>query len=211
MEETGNFIQGITGSQSRVDTHATLGTPMAGPYPEGMRAIIVAAGCFWGVERLLFDEPGVWTTATGYAGGRGDDPTYFTVCSGRTGHAEAVLAVYDPEKTSFERLLSVVMENHDPTQGNRQGNDIGTQYRSAVFTLSDADAKAARELIAQYQPKLTEAGFGAITTEVTPLEMTPTGKFWFAEDAHQQYLHKNPFGYCNHGFNGISCGVKPLG
>ena len=205
MEATGNQISTLLGATSRVGFHSTLGTLLAGPFPDGMQVAMFAAGCFWGTERLLYDEAGVWTSATGYAGGASEDPTYFSVCSGRTGHAEAVMAVFDPEKISFTDLFHKVLENHDPTQGNRQGNDIGTQYRSAVFAVSPEQAEQARAVIAEYQPKLTEAGFGPITTEVTMLVDTPTGKFYFAEDAHQQYLAKNPFGYCNHGFNGVSC------
>ena len=177
-------------------THLVLGTPYGGPWPGGHEAIIVAAGCFWGVEKLLWEAPGVWTTLPGYVGGHAVDPTYRQVCGAGTGHTEGVLAVYDPARTSFGELLRLILENHDPTQGDRQGNDIGPQYRSGVYPLTDAQERETREVIEAYGPRLAEAGYGPITTEVVPLKDTPTGKFWVAEPYHRGYLEANPNGYC---------------
>lgn len=177
-------------------THLVLGTPYGGPWPAGYEAIIVAAGCFWGVEKLLWEAPGVWTTLPGYVGGHAVDPTYRQVCGAGTGHTEGVLAVYDPARTSFGELLRLILENHDPTQGDRQGNDIGPQYRSGVYPLTDAQERETREVIEAYGPRLAEAGYGPITTEVVPLKDTPTGKFWVAEPYHRGYLEANPNGYC---------------
>jgi peptide-methionine (S)-S-oxide reductase len=182
--------------------HAVLGTPMVPPFPEGFESLVVGMGCFWGAERIFWQAPGVYTTAVGYAGGYTPNPSYEEVCSARTGHTEVVLVVWDPAKTSLEEMLRLFWENHDPTQGMRQGNDVGTQYRSAVY-VSDAHQRAVAEAVRQaYQERLTEAGFGTITTEIAD-----AGPFYYAEDYHQQYLHKNPFGYCNHGFNGVSCPI----
>jgi peptide-methionine (S)-S-oxide reductase len=177
------------------ETHAVLGTPLCAPWPEGMDTLIVGMGCFWGAERLFWQLPGVYTTAVGYSGGHTPNPTYEETCTSMTGHTEAVLVVFDPEQVSLDDLLAVFWENHDPTQYMGQGNDIGSQYRSAIYTNSDEQLAAAEASRDRYQAKLDEAGYGAITTEVAP-----AGEFFFAEDYHQQYLAANPRGYCNHGF-----------
>lgn len=189
-----------------VGAHIVLGNPFRGPWPEGYEAMVVAAGCFWGVEKLLWNAPGVWTTLPGYAGGTLPEPDYRSVCTGQTGHTESVLVVYNPEQTSFRELFRLILENHDPTQGNRQGNDIGPQYRSAVFPLNDAQRAAAEEELVGFGKKLSAAGYGPITTEVTNLDQTPTGKFWAAEDFHRGYLRKNPAGYCPIHATGVTCG-----
>ena len=181
------------------DTHAVNGAPLKGPWPEGMDTLVVAMGCFWGAERFFWQMPGVYTTAVGYAGGTTPNPTYRETCTGMTGHTEAVLIVFDPSEVSIDELLAVFWENHDPTQYMGQGNDIGSQYRSAIYTNSDGQRLAAESSRDRYQDKLTEGGFGEITTEIAP-----AGTFYYAEDYHQQYLHKNPGGYCNHGFCQVS-------
>ncbi len=181
------------------DTHAVNGAPLKGPWPEGMDTLVVAMGCFWGAERFFWQMPGVYTTAVGYAGGTTPNPTYRETCTGMTGHTEAVLIVFDPSEVSIDELLAVFWENHDPTQYMGQGNDIGSQYRSAIYTNSDEQRLAAESSRDRYQDKLTEGGFGEITTEIAP-----AGTFYYAEDYHQQYLHKNPGGYCNHGFCQVS-------
>lgn len=181
------------------DTHAVNGAPLKGPWPEGMDTLVVAMGCFWGAERFFWQMPGVYTTAVGYAGGTTPNPTYRETCTGMTGHTEAVLIVFDPSEVSIDELLAVFWENHDPTQYMGQGNDIGSQYRSAIYTNSDEQRLAAESSRDRYQGKLTEGGFGEITTEIAP-----AGTFYYAEDYHQQYLHKNPGGYCNHGFCQVS-------
>jgi peptide-methionine (S)-S-oxide reductase len=173
--------------------HAVLRTPIAGPYPDGFQIAEFALGCFWGEEKMFWEQPGVWTTAVGYQGGYTPNATYQEACSGRTGHAEAVRVVFDPSKISFEQLLKVFWENHDPTQGMRQGNDLGTQYRSAIFVQDDAQRAAAEASRDMYQERLTAAGYGRITTEIAG---PPAPAFYFAEDYHQQYLDKNPGGYC---------------
>jgi peptide-methionine (S)-S-oxide reductase len=183
-------------------SHEVLSTPLKGPFPQGVQTAIFGMGCFWGAERLFWEADGVWTTAVGYAGGITPNPTYQEVCSGSTGHTEAVLVVYDPEKTSYEEMLRIFWEGHDPTQGMRQGNDMGTQYRSAIYTTSDAQRAAADDSPAMYQQKLTDSGYGEITTEVRE-----AGEFYYAEDYHQQYLAKNPNGYCGLGGTGVSCPV----
>ncbi|MFV0315805.1 MAG: peptide-methionine (S)-S-oxide reductase MsrA [Microthrixaceae bacterium] len=177
------------------ETHAVNGAPLLGPWPDDMDTLIVAMGCFWGAERLFWQTPGVYSTAVGYAGGTTPNPTYQETCTGMTGHTEAVLVVFDPQIVSVEDLLAVFWENHDPTQYMGQGNDIGSQYRSAIFTNSDAQLTVAEASRDRYQGQLSEEGFGEITTEIAP-----AGEFFYAEDYHQQYLHKNPGGYCNHGF-----------
>jgi peptide-methionine (S)-S-oxide reductase len=182
--------------------HFVNGRPLAGPYPPGFAKAMFGLGCFWGAERLFWQAPGVWVTAVGYAGGTTPNPTYEEVCTGRTGHAEVVLVVYDPAKTSYEALLKLFWEGHDPTQGMRQGNDIGTQYRSAIYTFSPAQRRAAEATRKAYQARLTAAGYGAITTEIR--DAPP---FYFAEAYHQQYLAKNPWGYCGHGGTGVACPV----
>jgi peptide-methionine (S)-S-oxide reductase len=182
--------------------HEVLGTPLEGPYPAGAEVAEFALGCFWGEERTFWQVPGVVTTAVGYEGGYTPNPTYEEVCTGRTGHAEAVRVVFDPAKVSYQQLLKVFWESHDPTQGMRQGNDIGSQYRSAIFYKSDAQKVAAEQSKADFQKELTEAGYGEITTEIVP-----AGEFYFAEDYHQQYLHKVPHGYCPDHSTGVSCPV----
>jgi len=182
--------------------HFVLGTPLVPPFPEGMQQAMFAMGCFWGAERKFWEEAGVYTTAVGYAAGFTPNPTYSEVCSGATGHTEAVLVVFDPTVTTYERMLQVFWENHDPTQGMRQGNDIGSQYRSGLYWYSDAQEAAALASRDQYALRLKEAGYGDITTE---LRAAPP--FFYAEDYHQQYLAKNPGGYCGIGGTGVSCPV----
>jgi len=182
------------------ERHFVNGRALVGPYPEGLEKAVFGLGCFWGAERVFWQTPGVWVTAVGYAGGTTPNPTYEEVCSGRTGHTEAVLVVYDPKITSYEALLKLFWESHDPTQGMRQGNDVGTQYRSAVYTFSPHQAALAKAGRSAYQRQLEMARLGEITTEIR--EAPP---FYFAEDYHQQYLAKNPYGYCGLGGTGISC------
>jgi peptide-methionine (S)-S-oxide reductase len=182
--------------------HSVLGTPLAPPYPAGTEVAEFALGCFWGAERKFWETPGVVSTSVGYEGGFTPNPTYEEVCSGRTGHSEAVRVVYDPSKVTYGELLKVFWEEHDPTQGMRQGNDVGTQYRSVVFTHSDEERNTAEASRDSYQKALTAAGHGAITTEIVP-----AGEFYFAEDYHQQYLAKNPWGYCGLGGTGVACPV----
>jgi peptide-methionine (S)-S-oxide reductase len=177
------------------DTHWVTGRPIKPPFPAGTKIVQLAMGCFWGAERIFWQLPGVFTTAVGYAGGTTPNPTYEEVCSGRTGHAEVVLVVYDPEQIAFERLLKEFWEQHDPTQGMRQGNDVGTQYRSAIYVPSPEQRRIAESSRSEYQASLSASGFGRITTEIGE-----AGAFYYAEDYHQQYLAKNPMGYCNHGF-----------
>ncbi len=174
-----------------VARHLVLSTPITPPFPDGFERVVVGMGCFWGAERLFWKASGVYTTAVGYAGGFTPNPTYEETCSGRTGHTEVVLAVFDPARTSYEEMLRIFWEGHDPTQGMRQGNDAGTQYRSAIYTFSAAQASAAAASEDTYARALADAGRGEITTEIAP-----AGKFFYAEDYHQQYLAKNPYGYC---------------
>jgi peptide-methionine (S)-S-oxide reductase len=173
------------------DRHLVLGTPLEGDVPDGFEVVVVGLGCFWGEEKTFWEVPGVWSTTVGYAGGATPNPTYEEVCSGLTGHAEVVRVVYDPAVVSFEQLLKTFWENHDPTQGMRQGNDRGTQYRSVIYTTTDEQLAAAQASRDSYQKTLTARGYGEITTAIAPLE-----DYWYAEDYHQQYLVKNPFGYC---------------
>jgi peptide-methionine (S)-S-oxide reductase len=182
--------------------HHVLGTPLAPPFPDGLEQAIVAMGCFWGAERIFWQAPGVYTTAVGYAGGFTPNPTYEEVCSGRTGHAEAVLVVFDPQQTSYEQILRLFWEGHDPTHGMRQGNDVGTQYRSALYWTSEAQRESAEASRAAFQGELARAGYGEITTE-----LAPAGPFYYAEPYHQQYLSKNPNGYCGLGGTGVACPV----
>ncbi|NDU77297.1 peptide-methionine (S)-S-oxide reductase MsrA [Actinomadura sp. DSM 109109] len=186
--------------------HEVLDAPLAPPYPDGAEIAEFALGCFWGAERAFWETPGVISTSVGYEGGYTPNPTYEEVCSGLTGHTETVRVVYDPARTTYDELLRVFWETHDPTQGMRQGNDVGTQYRSAIFTRTDVQQKAAEASRDAYQQVLTKAGYGPITTEVTRAT-----DFYYAEDYHQQYLHKNPGGYCGIGGTGLSCpvGVAP--
>ncbi|HSC83885.1 MAG TPA: peptide-methionine (S)-S-oxide reductase MsrA [Pseudomonas sp.] len=179
-------------------SHYVNGNPLKPPFPAGLQQAIFGLGCFWGAERRFWQQPGVWTTAVGYAGGHTPNPTYEEVSSGLTGHTEVVLVVFDPQQTSFDALLKVFWEVHNPTQGMRQGNDIGTQYRSAIYCLDDAQLQAAEVSQALFQGELEKAGFGAITTEVAT---APT--FYYAEAYHQQYLAKNPGGYCGLGGTGV--------
>ena len=184
------------------DTHFVSGRPLKGPYPAGMRSIVFALGCYWGAERRFWQVPGVWVTAVGNAGGFTPNPTYEEVCSGATGHAEAVLVVFDPGQTSLEALLKVFWESHDPTQGMRQGNDVGSQYRSAIYWTEPGDEAAVRVSAQIYQRALAAKGHGPVTTE-----LAQAGPFYFAEAYHQQYLAKNPAGYCGLGGTGVSCPV----
>ena len=181
-------------------SHIVLGKPMAPPFPDHLEQIVFGLGCFWGAERKFWQLDGVYTTAVGYSGGYTPNPTYQEVCTGDTGHNEVVLVVYDPARVSFEQLLQVFWESHDPTQGMRQGNDVGTQYRSGIYTSSEEQYKQAEVSRALYQGELGKAGFGAITTEIKP-----AGEFYYAEDYHQQYLAKNPGGYCGLGGTGVGC------
>lgn len=182
--------------------HTISGHSLHAPYPENHEEIVLGMGCFWGVERLFWQQPGVYVTASGYAGGTTEHPTYQEVCSGRTGHAEVVRVIYDPSKVTIENLLQVFWEEHDPTQGNRQGNDIGSQYRSVIYTTTDEQLSAARQSAEAYQSALGKVGRGTITTEIEPLDT-----FYFAETYHQQYLDKNPNGYCGLKGTGVTCPI----
>jgi peptide-methionine (S)-S-oxide reductase len=184
------------------DRHFVNGAPLRAPWPDGTKTAVFAMGCFWGAEKYFWETPGVVSTAVGYAGGSTPNATYREVCTGRTGHAEAVLVAYDPSRVSYEELLRIFWENHDPTQGMRQGNDIGTQYRSAIYTLNDEQLRAATASREMFQERLKAAGFGEITTEIAP-----SPQFFYAEDYHQQYLAKNPNGYCPDHSTGVSCPI----
>jgi peptide-methionine (S)-S-oxide reductase len=189
-------------------THHVNGAPLAPPWPEGTQTAVFGMGCFWGAERIFWQLDGVRSTAVGYAGGHTPNPTYEEVCSGRTGHTEAVLVAFDPATVSYDTLLATFWEGHDPTQGMRQGNDRGTQYRSAIYTTDAEQAAAAEASKAAYQERLAAAGYGAITTEIRPAAEAP---FFYAEDYHQQYLSKNPNGYCGIGGTGVSCPIGLAG
>ena len=178
---------------------------MKGPYPENCESVILGLGCFWGAERKFWQLDGVWITAVGYAGGETLNPTYNEVCTGRTGHTEVVKVVFDPSKIKFENILKVFWESHDPTQGMRQGNDVGTQYRSAIYCVNQDQLDIAQQTAKDYQNALSSANYGAITTEIAVNE-----EFYFAEDYHQQYLHKNPTGYCGLGGTGVNCNVSAM-
>jgi peptide-methionine (S)-S-oxide reductase len=186
--------------------HLVNGAPLEAPFPDGAETAVFGMGCFWGAERKFWEADGVITTAVGYAGGSTPNPTYEEVCSGRTGHAEVVLVVFDPTKVSYEELLRIFWTSHDPTQGMRQGNDAGTQYRSAIYTSSDVQQKMAETSRDAYQDRLTAAGYGEITTEIRP-----EAEFFYAEGYHQQYLARNPNGYCGLGGTGVSCPVGITG
>lgn len=195
--------EALPGRETRIPAdapHFVLGTPLEGPFPKGMRKAIFGLGCFWGAERKFWQLPGVYTTAVGYAAGYTPNPSYEEVCSGLTGHNEVVLVVYDPDRVSYEDLLKVFWESHDPTQGMRQGNDRGTQYRSGIYFFDDEQRRSAEASLERYQRELDEHGYGRITTEI--LEAPP---FYYAEGYHQQYLAKNPGGYCGLGGTGVSC------
>lgn len=184
------------------DRHTVLDAPLEGPFDDRYRMAMFGMGCFWGAERKFWQAPGVVSTAVGYAGGYTPNPTYREVCGGRTGHNEVVRVVYDPDETSYRELLRVFWENHDPTQGMKQGNDVGTQYRSGIYTFDDGQSRMARESLEAYQERLEDEGYAEITTEVQP-----AGEFYFAEEYHQQYLDKNPNGYCGLGGTGVTCPV----
>jgi peptide-methionine (S)-S-oxide reductase len=187
-------------------THEVLGTSLEPPFPDDTERAVFGMGCFWGAERVFWEAPGVHTTAVGYAGGHTPNPTYEEVCSGRTGHAEVVLVVFQPAELAYDEVLRLFWEGHDPTQGMRQGNDVGTQYRSAIYTYSDEQGAAATASRERYQERLRAAGHGEITTEIEP-----GGEFYYAEDYHQQYLAKVPNGYCGLGGTGVSCPVGVTG
>jgi peptide-methionine (S)-S-oxide reductase len=184
------------------DHHTVLGHPLKPPFPEGQEQIVVGMGCFWGAERIFWQAPGVYTTAVGYAGGYTPNPTYEEVCSGSTGHAEVVLVVFDPAVSTLSEMLRLFWENHDPTQGMRQGNDVGTQYRSVILTDGDEQLRLAQASREAYNERLRAQGYPEITTEIAP-----AGPFYYAEDYHQQYLDKNPWGYCGLGGTGVSCPI----
>ncbi|MGH9154831.1 MAG: peptide-methionine (S)-S-oxide reductase MsrA [Acidimicrobiales bacterium] len=195
-------LAGRPGSMAVPERHFVTGTPLRPPFPDGLEQAVFAMGCFWGAEALFWKLDGVFTTAVGYAGGFTPNPTYEEACSGRTGHTEAVLVVFDPTKVGFESLLRTFWENHDPTQGMRQGNDVGTQYRSAIYPSTAGQLEAARESQRRYQAVLSAAGHGEITTEIRQ-----SAAFFYAESYHQQYLAKNPAGYCGIGGTGVSCPI----
>jgi peptide-methionine (S)-S-oxide reductase len=202
LVERGNALAGREETMPVAERHAVLGTPLTPPFPDGFERLIVGMGCFWGAERIFWEAPGVYTTAVGYAGGFTPNPTYEEVCSGRTGHAEVVLVVFDPAQTSDEEMLRLFWEDHDPTQGMRQGNDLGTQYRSAIYWTTARQRQLAEASRATYAERLRAAGYPEVTTEIAE-----AGPFYYAEDYHQQYLAKNPWGYCGIGGTGVSCPV----
>jgi peptide-methionine (S)-S-oxide reductase len=202
LPEPGEALPGREAKMPVPSRHEVLGTPLEPPFPDGMQSLVVGMGCFWGAERVFWQAPGVYTTAVGYAGGMTPNPTYEEVCSGATGHTEAVLVVFDPSKTSLDEMLRLFWENHDPTQGMRQGNDVGTQYRSAIYLTDPSQREAAARSRYSFQENLKAARYGEITTEIAE-----AGPFYYAEDYHQQYLAKNPNGYCGLGGTGVSCPV----
>jgi peptide-methionine (S)-S-oxide reductase len=184
------------------DSHFVNKHRLTPPFPDGLERALFGMGCFWGAEKKFWEQPGVYTTAVGYAAGSTPNPTYREVCTGMTGHNEVVLVVFDPKQTSYDQLLKVFWENHDPTQGMRQGNDVGTQYRSGIYYVDEAQKRAAEASRDAFQKQLTAAGYGAVTTEIEPIP-----EFYYAEDYHQQYLAKNPDGYCGLGGTGVSCPI----
>ena len=203
MVEEANALPGRTDQFMPIpEKHFVLDAPLVGPWPSGTETAVFALGCFWGAERVFWKTPGVYSTAVGYAGGYTPNPAYEEVCSGLTGHTEVVLVAYTPLEVTFEQLLKVFWEAHDPTQGMRQGNDVGTQYRSAIYTTSAEQLKSAQQSCGVYEEQLKAAGYGAITTEIAPV-----GTFYYAEPYHQQYLAKNPNGYCGIGGTGVSCPI----
>jgi peptide-methionine (S)-S-oxide reductase len=203
MVEPEKALKGRSHELPTPETHFVLGTPLKPPFPEGMQTAVVGMGCFWGAERTFWQTEGVYTTAVGYAGGFTPNPTYHEVCTAKTGHTEAVLVVFDPEKISYEEILKTFWENHDPTQGMRQGNDVGTQYRSAVYTTTPEQAEIAAATRATFEERLKAAGYGPITTEIAPLDTF----YYESDDPHQQYLAKVPNGYCGLGGTGVSCPI----
>ncbi len=202
MVDATEALPGRDTSMPVPERHDVLGTPLRPPFPDGLEQAVFGLGCFWGAERAFWELDGVYTTAVGYAGGHTPNPTYEEVCSGRTGHTEAVLVVFDPARVTYEQVLKHFWESHDPTQGMRQGNDVGTQYRSAIYWTSEAQRDAALASRDMFQQSLDAAGYGTITTEIAE-----AGSFFYAEDYHQQYLAKNPGGYCGLGGTGVSCPV----
>ena len=201
--EAGSAIAGRSEPIPTAEVHAINQRPLLGPYPENCESVLVGLGCFWGAERKFWELDGVWVTAVGYAGGETENPTYNEVCTGRTGHTEVVKVIYDPTIVTFENILKVFWESHDPTQGMRQGNDVGTQYRSAIYCESAEQLEVAKRTAKEYQNALNSAKYGGITTEI---EIRT--EFYFAEDYHQQYLHKNPAGYCGLGGTGVACNLE---
>jgi peptide-methionine (S)-S-oxide reductase len=202
MPQRDEALPGRADAMPLPDAHFVNGHRIAPPFPAGLEQAVFGMGCFWGAERKFWEAPGVYATAVGYAGGYTPNPTYRDVCSGMTGHTEVVLVVFDPKVTSYEALLKIFWENHDPTQGMRQGNDVGTQYRSAIYTFTPEQKRAAEASRRAFQDRLNDSGFGRITTEI---EEAPT--FYYAEDYHQQYLAKNPNGYCGLGGTGVTCPI----
>jgi peptide-methionine (S)-S-oxide reductase len=202
MVDAGSALPGREQEMPVPARHEVLGTPLKGPFPQGVETAVFGMGCFWGAERIFWEAPGVYTTAVGYAGGFTPNPTYEEVCSGRTGHTEAVLVAFTVEQASLEDMLKLFWEGHDPTQGMRQGNDAGTQYRSALYWHGESQRAAAEASRETYQARLKEQGYGEITTEIAQ-----AGPFYYAEDYHQQYLAKNPNGYCGLGGTGVSCPI----
>ena len=202
MPEPGKALPGRPNPIPTATSHFVNGAPLKGPYPDGSEMAMFGLGCFWGAEKGFWSLPGVLVTAVGYVGGYTPNPTYEEVCSGQTGHAEVVRVVFDPKRIGYGELLKAFWEGHDPTQHMRQGADVGTQYRSAIYTYSEGQAQEARASKAAFQAALSARGYGAIATEIVP-----AGEFYFAEDYHQQYLAKNPRGYCGHGGTGVSCPV----
>jgi peptide-methionine (S)-S-oxide reductase len=200
MPAPGHALPGRATALATAEKHFVNGRPLMGPYPEGTAKAIFGLGCFWGAEKVFWDIPGVWVTAVGYAAGQTPNPTYEEVCSGRTGHTEAVLVVYDPKQVTYQELLKAFWESHDPTQGMRQGNDVGTQYRSGIYVYDAAQRAAAEASKKDYEAALKTKGYGRITTEILDAP-----DFYFAEDYHQQYLAKNPHGYCGMGGTGVAC------
>ncbi len=209
MIEPGSALPGRAQPVSVPEQHFVLGSPLQGPFPDGVQSAIVGMGCFWGAERIFWEAEGVYTTAVGYAGGLTPNPSYEEVCSGQTGHSEVVLVAFDETKTTYQEMLRLFWEGHDPTQGMRQGNDVGTQYRSLLIYDGDAQRAAAEASMSAYQQMLSAAGHGTITTELA--ELDPLHPFYYAEAYHQQYLAKNPGGYCGLGGTGVACPVGIAG
>jgi peptide-methionine (S)-S-oxide reductase len=202
MIDAERALPGRSGAMRVPERHYVLGTPLEPPFPDGFESAVFGMGCFWGAERKFWEADGVYTTAVGYAGGYTPNPTYEEVCSGSTGHTEVVLVVWDPAKTSYDEMLRIFWENHDPTQGMRQGNDVGTQYRSSIYLTDPSQREAAENSLRMFNDRLAQSGYGEITTEIKDEQ-----PFYYAEDYHQQYLAKNPNGYCGIGGTGVSCPI----